>query len=99
MSFYAKLVCSVGRTVYCERLIPTATHESVSKIFGACGKVTYVSLPRYKDTRDIKGFGFVEFATDAEACAAVERFRTHKSGTGCFLCHLRFTILVVLAQA
>ena len=50
-------------------------------MFEVCGKVTYVSLPRFKESRELKGFGFIEFESLEGAQAAVVRFRSHKSGT------------------
>ena len=48
-------------------------HDWIKKQFSSCGKVAYVSLPKYKTTGDIKGFAFVEFESKegAEAACAV----------------------------
>ncbi|XP_071954347.1 la-related protein 7-like [Antedon mediterranea] len=54
-------------TVYVECLPKTADHDWLQKVFGTCGKVTYVSIPRYKTTGDIKGFSFIEFEKPEEA--------------------------------
>ncbi|KAH3869873.1 la-related protein 7-like [Dreissena polymorpha] len=51
------------RTVYVECLPHNVDHEWVRKVFSACGKVAYVSLPRYNSTGDLKGFAFIEFET------------------------------------
>ncbi|PVD39030.1 hypothetical protein C0Q70_01657 [Pomacea canaliculata] len=61
------------RTVYVEGLPPSTDHDWVSQCFSSCGKVAYVSLPRYRTTGDIKGFAFVEFETPAEAAKAIEK--------------------------
>lgn len=58
------------RTVYVECLPHDADHQWVKRLFSACGKVVYVSLPRYPSTGDLKGFGFVEFETVEGAEAA-----------------------------
>ena len=60
------------RTVYVECLPQFANHEWVKKIFSSCGNVVYVSLPKYRTTGDLKGFGFVEFETKDEAQKATE---------------------------
>lgn len=41
-------------------------------MFGKCGNVVYVSIPRYKSTGDPKGFAFVEFETKEQAEKAIE---------------------------
>lgn len=61
-------------TIYVERIKPDATHEWLSTIFSKFGKVAYVSLPRYKHNRLIKGFAFVEFEKESEAQAVLEFF-------------------------
>lgn len=61
-------------TIYVERIKPDATHEWLSSIFTKFGKVAYVSLPRYKHNRIIKGFAFVEFEKESEAQAVLEFF-------------------------
>lgn len=60
------------RTVYVECLPHHVDHEWVKRLFSACGKVVYVSLPRYKTTKDPKGFAFVEFETVEAAKKACE---------------------------
>ncbi|XP_070544557.1 LOW QUALITY PROTEIN: la-related protein 7-like [Ptychodera flava] len=54
-------------TVYVECLPKTTTHDWLKSVFSSCGKVTYVSIPRFKSTGDIKGFAFIEFETPSEA--------------------------------
>lgn len=60
------------RTVYVEYLPNSADHEWVKKLFSVCGKVSYVSLPKYQTTGDLKGFGFVEFETEEGAKMACQ---------------------------
>lgn len=61
-------------TIYVERIKPDATHEWLSSVFSKFGKVAYVSLPRYKHNRLIKGFAFIEFDKESEAQAVLEFF-------------------------
>ncbi|XP_045212248.2 la-related protein 7-like isoform X2 [Mercenaria mercenaria] len=74
------------RTVYVECIPHHADHEWVKKLFSACGKVAYISLPRYPSTGDPKGFGFVEFETLEGAQAACQELNnppadfSHKAG-------------------
>ena len=49
------------RTVYVENLPEDSTHESVAEIFQNAGKILHVSLPKFSDSKAIKGFGFIEF--------------------------------------
>lgn len=48
-------------TVYVQRLPLNADHEWLSNVFSQYGTVSYVSIPRYKSNKKIKGFAFVEF--------------------------------------
>ncbi len=43
------------------------------EIFQDCGKINYISLPRFKGTPDrkFKGFAFIEFDDEASASLAV----------------------------
>ncbi|XP_072050539.1 la-related protein 7-like isoform X2 [Amphiura filiformis] len=59
-------------TVYVECLPKTVDHDWLRKVFGVCGSVEYVSLPRYRSTGDPKGFAFIEFKTPEEANRACE---------------------------
>lgn len=61
-------------TIYVEGIKPDATHEWLSSVFAKFGKVAYVSLPRYKHNKIIKGFAFVEFEKESEADAVLEFF-------------------------
>lgn len=61
-------------TIYVEGLPKTATHDYMKEIFQRYGEVTYVSLPRYKHSRKIKEFGFVEFENTAAMEKALNAF-------------------------
>ncbi|CAL8385376.1 unnamed protein product [Arctogadus glacialis] len=61
-----------GCTVYVELLPKSVTHDWVEKVFAKCGKVVYISIPRYLTTKDPKGFAFVEFDKEEEAQKAIE---------------------------
>ena len=54
-------------TIYVQGLPPDANHEWLGNLFSRYGTVAYVSIPRYKSNRKIKGFAFVEFDTVEEA--------------------------------
>ncbi|NXE82134.1 LARP7 protein, partial [Cochlearius cochlearius] len=61
-----------SRTVYVELLPKNVNHSWIERVFGKCGNVVYVSMPRYKSTGDPKGFAFVEFETKEQAEKAIE---------------------------
>ncbi|KAM8940441.1 la-related protein 7 isoform 1-T1 [Pelodytes ibericus] len=60
------------RTVYAELLPKNVNHGWIERVFGKCGTVVYVSIPRYKSTGDPKGFAFIEFETQEQAAKAIE---------------------------
>jgi RNA recognition motif-containing protein len=49
-----------------------ANDEDLQKAFSAHGKVISAKVVTDKETRRSRGFGFVEFETEAEAAAAVQ---------------------------
>lgn len=61
-----------SRTVYIEGLPFTATDTQVNEYFRQCGKVISIRLPRWHDSGRLRGYGHVEFATDAAAAKAFE---------------------------
>lgn len=65
-------------TIYVQRLPLNADHEWLSTVFGQYGTVAYVSIPRYKSNKKIKGFAFVEFeeASSAVKCIEVRQRRS-----------------------
>ncbi|KAL6445068.1 hypothetical protein ACFW04_002166 [Cataglyphis niger] len=62
-------------TVYVQNLPPDADHDWLISIFSKFGLVEYVSIPRYKSNRKIKGFAFVEFDTPNSAQECLKAFR------------------------
>ncbi|KFQ36734.1 La-related protein 7, partial [Mesitornis unicolor] len=61
-----------SRTVYVELLPKNVNHSWIERVFGKCGNVVYISIPRYKSSGDPKGFAFVEFETKEQAEKAIE---------------------------
>lgn len=68
------------RTVYVECLPHDVDHDWIKKVFSSCGKVVYVSLPRFPTTGIFKGFGFVEFETIEGAQAACKELNNPPAG-------------------
>ena len=59
---------------YQECLLAGVNHDWVRNTFAKCGRVIYVSLPKFKSTGDAKGFAFVEFdSVDAARAACLVR--------------------------
>lgn len=62
-------------TIYIEQIPMNSTHDSITSIFSRFGKVNYVSLPKYKKSRQIKQFGFVEFDDKESIMKAINCFK------------------------
>ncbi|XP_076249186.1 la related protein 7 [Calliopsis andreniformis] len=62
-------------TIYVQNLPPDADHEILSSLFSQYGPVVYVSVPRYKHNRKIKGFAFIEFDTPESARKCMKAFQ------------------------
>lgn len=60
--------------IYVENFPENLDHEDLTKIFKRAGKIRHVSLPRFKNSKAIKGFAFIEFSTPEEAKKAVQTF-------------------------
>lgn len=50
-----------NRTIYIENLPNNVTHSIIANIFGRCGKVIHVSIPKFSFNKKPKGFAFVIF--------------------------------------
>ena len=63
------------RTVYLEPVPPEADSTYVTNLLKSCGgKILYVSLPRFKKSRQLKGFAFVEFDCESVAKKACDLY-------------------------
>jgi RNA recognition motif-containing protein len=56
------------------------TREEIETLFAQAGKVQDVFLPMDRDTGRPRGFAFVEFESDSDAAAAIEKFNGHELG-------------------
>ncbi|KYN17915.1 PREDICTED: la-related protein 7 [Trachymyrmex cornetzi] len=65
-------------TIYVQNLPPDADHDWLISIFSKYGSVEYVSIPRYRINRKIKGFAFVEFDKPSSAEECIKTFRKKK---------------------
>lgn len=58
---------SIERTVYIENFPDDINHDCIHNLFSRVGNVKYVSLPRFTESRVLKGFGFVEMESTEDA--------------------------------
>lgn len=61
-------------TIYVENIPSHVNHEWIEKIFQEFGQVAYVSLPKFKQSKEPKGFAFVEFEEEEAAKRCLEAF-------------------------
>jgi RNA recognition motif-containing protein len=62
----------MGNNIYVGNLPFTVDSQEVEDLFTQYGSVTSVNLITDRETGRLRGFGFVEMGTDAEAEAAIE---------------------------
>lgn len=48
-------------TIYVEQIPLNSDHETMQSVFSKYGHINYISLPRYKQSRQLKQFGYIEF--------------------------------------
>ncbi|MEO6260815.1 MAG: RNA-binding protein [Thermoanaerobaculia bacterium] len=56
------------------------TREDLEALMSQAGQVKDVYLPTDRETRRPRGFAFVEYSSDEEAAAAIEKFNGHDLG-------------------
>lgn len=61
-------------TIYVEKLPDAVDHDWLSDLFSSFGRVDHVSLPRFKNNKQIMGFAFVEFDNQRSASKACNFF-------------------------
>lgn len=59
-------------SIYVGNLSYQVTQEDLSAVFAEYGTVKRVQLPTDRETGRMRGFGFVEMASDAEESAAID---------------------------
>lgn len=60
--------------IYVEKFPDQINHEQLTSIFRRAGKIRHVSLPKFKNSKNHKGFAFIEYSTKEEAQKAIEMF-------------------------
>ena len=64
----------MGTKVFVGGLSWDATDDDLKQLFGECGTVSDGVILQDRETGRSRGFGFVTFASDEEAKAAIEKF-------------------------
>jgi RNA recognition motif-containing protein len=64
--------------LYVGNLSYNVTEDQLRELFSQAGQIKDVALITDRQTGRSKGFGFVEFATQAEAEKAIEMFNNHE---------------------
>jgi len=64
----------MGKKLYVGNLPFSATDQSLSDKFSACGTVESAKIIMDRDSGRSKGFGFVEMGSDQEAQSAIDKF-------------------------
>jgi RNA recognition motif-containing protein len=54
------------------------TREQLTELFGSVGRLVEVFLPTDRDTGRPRGFGFVEYETEADAQEAIRKFNGYE---------------------
>jgi RNA recognition motif-containing protein len=66
--------------LYVGNLSYDVTEQDLRALFSQAGEIKEIALITDRDTRQSKGFGFVEMATQAEAEKAIKMFNEHDLG-------------------
>lgn len=70
----------VNNKLYVGNLSYQTTEQDLRDLFSQAGELQDVMLIVERETRRSKGFGFVEFVTEADAQKAIEMFNDHEIG-------------------
>jgi cold-inducible RNA-binding protein len=70
----------VGSKLFVGNLEFNTTKEQLETLFAEAGNVVDVFLPSDRATGRPRGFAFVEYGSDAEASAAIQRFDGYELG-------------------
>ena len=49
--------------VYVENFPDYINHDQLASIFRKAGNIKHVSIPKYKATKAVKGFAFIEYSS------------------------------------
>ena len=60
--------------IYVEKFPEELNHEQLASIFKRAGHIKHVSIPKYTNSKQSKGFAFILFSSPDEASQAVDMF-------------------------
>lgn len=63
----------MGKKLYVGNLPFSFTDDALAELFGQCGTVESAKVVIDRDSGRSKGFGFVEYSSDDEAMAAIQK--------------------------
>ena len=64
--------------LYVGNLPYSVSEQTLSELFGQAGSVVDVHLPTERDSGRMRGFGFVEMASDEDAQRAIQQFNGYR---------------------
>jgi La-related protein 7 len=70
-------------TIYVEQIPLNSDHDTIKSIFSKYGHINYISLPRYKQSRQLKQFGFIEFAEKNYVQKCIDDFKKFDGVLNC----------------
>ncbi len=70
----------MGNRLYVGNLSFTMTEDELRREFEKCGSVTDAKIVMDRETGRARGFGFVQYATEGEAAAAIQAFNGAQVG-------------------
>ena len=70
----------MAKRLYVGNLPYTVSEAELRDLFSQAGQIDSVTVIIDRETRQAKGFAFVEMTTDAEAAKAIEKFNGYKMG-------------------
>ena len=69
-----------GRRLFIGNLPFTTTEQQLRAAFQDCGTIIQIRMPHDPNTQKFRGFAFIEFSTEVEAQAAIERWHDTEVG-------------------
>ncbi|CAF0710768.1 unnamed protein product [Brachionus calyciflorus] len=70
------------KTIYVENIPSKITYEDLKEHFQQYGKISYISLPKFQSTNQLKGFAFIEYDQKDDSKKAVENFKAQTMELG-----------------
>ncbi|TMW66901.1 hypothetical protein Poli38472_012017 [Pythium oligandrum] len=75
---------SDNSTIRVINILPSTKEDALKKLFGVCGPVTRVYIPKDRETSQPRGFAFVSFTSREHAQQALEKFQGYSYDNSVF---------------